>query len=69
MITSVDPNFKCLVGWIERCYNRFVEKVSRGFSLVVCRNRLEEHLYAHTIDEILKMMGWTKLQQLQAHGE
>ena len=27
MITSVDENLKTLINWIERCYNRFAEKV------------------------------------------
>ena len=59
-ISSVDPQLKTLIHWIDRCYNRFVEKVN---------GKTSTQKHAHTLDSILQKMGNEKLQQLQAMGE
>ena len=60
VVTTVDPRFMTLVHWIERVYNRFMEKT------VGCTQAIRE---AWTIESILEKMGKVKLQQLQAVGE
>ena len=60
VITTVDPNLKTLIHWVERVYNRFVEKVS-GRSLYVIE-RLQERVHEHNIDDIIRTMSQRKLQ-------
>ena len=49
-----------VVHWIERCYNRFIEKTE---------GKTYELRHAWTVDSIIDRMGHVKLQQLQAMGE